>query len=461
MKLRAAAGWSSNADPRGGTVQPDLPDGADASEQPSSSGRLPQRSSLRGLVWLWGGILGLGLLGAVALQLLGPPTPGGRVAEVAQPPAPNPPLDVLANPSERTASADGTSASETGSASPEAAESTSVQDARASAPPADADSSGTPKQTIPGSSPGAAPAPEPKLPSIAEGRASSLDPAAGIPAAEPSRFAAPPPTPEGEQQLPIATASANTALAAPPRPAEALPATPLAAQPAAPDAAGEPEMIRLPGGTFRMGSSEDRSERPIRSVTVAPVAMSKYAVTVREWQRCVEAKACTLIPKGKPDQPVTNVSWDDANGYAAWLSSVTGHRYRLPTEAEWEFAARAGAETRYSWGNAIVASRISCKGCGTLVDPQEPPQVSAYPPNAFGLYGMGGGAAEWVADCWHRDYQGAPRDGNTPWDAPNCRKRVLRGGSWRDDPDGVRVSSRDSYDAPVRYPTHGFRLVQP
>ena len=111
-----------------------------------------------------------------------------------------------------------------------------------------------------------------------------------------------------------------------------------------------------------MGSNEDYSERPVHTVLIEPFLMARAAVTVQEWQACADARACTLQPKGKLDQPVTNVSWDDARQYAAWLSGATGKHYRLPTEAEWEYAARAGTETRYPWGNAMVPGKASCKG---------------------------------------------------------------------------------------------------
>jgi MHS family alpha-ketoglutarate permease-like MFS transporter len=224
-------------------------------------------------------------------------------------------------------------------------------------------------------------------------------------------------------------------------------------------AAVAPSMIELPGGSFRMGSTNDPAERPAHTVTVAPFLLAAHATTVSEWQQCVDANACPAVSKGRPDEPVTNVSWDDARAYAAWLSGVTKQPYRLPTEAEWEYAARAGTETRYAWGNAIAPGKISCKGCAGPVSLQYPPRVDAYPPNAFGFLAMGGGVAEWVADCWHRTYQGAPRDGSV-WDAPNCRERVLRGGSWMEDASAIRPASRQFYDASVRYPTHGLRLAR-
>ena len=230
--------------------------------------------------------------------------------------------------------------------------------------------------------------------------------------------------------------------------------------PAVPLTVAEPKMITLPGGILRMGSNEDPSERPVHTVLIEPFLMGRAAVTVQEWQACVDARVCTLQPKGRSDQPVTNVSWDDANRYAAWLSVATGKPYRLPTEAEWEYAARAGTETRYAWGNTMIPGKARCRGCGEPVSMQNPPAVEAYPPNPFGLFGMGGGVAEWVADCWHRDYGDAPRVGTNAWDTLDCRERVLRGGSWMADAKDLRPSSRDSYDASVRYPTHGLRLAQ-
>ncbi len=222
----------------------------------------------------------------------------------------------------------------------------------------------------------------------------------------------------------------------------------------------EPNMVTLPGGVLRMGSNDDYSERPVHTVLIEPFLMARSAVTVQQWQACVDAKACTLQPKGRPDQPLANASWDDASQYADWLSVATGKHYRLPTEAEWEYAARAGMDTRYPWGNAMAPGKASCKGCGEPVSIQNPPAAEAYPPNPFGLFGMGGGVAEWVADCWHRDYGDAPRTGTSAWNAPDCRERVLRGGSWVADAKYLRPSSRDYYDASVRYPTHGLRLVR-
>jgi formylglycine-generating enzyme required for sulfatase activity/class 3 adenylate cyclase len=241
--------------------------------------------------------------------------------------------------------------------------------------------------------------------------------------------------------------------------AAAVPPRPDTGQPDAARAITEPEMVSIAGGMFRMGSNEDPSEQPIHGVTVGPFLMAKYPVTVRQWRECVKAKACGYVPNGDDDAPVSNVSWADAQQFVGWLSQTTQQRYRLLSEAEWEYAARAGTDTRYWWGNAMKPGLADCKGCGGPHDAVQPAKVGVLPPNPFGLNDIGGGVAEWVDDCWHKDYRGAPADGSA-WLGSDCRERVLRGGSWRNDSSYVRSASRDHYDASVRYPTHGVRLAR-
>jgi formylglycine-generating enzyme required for sulfatase activity/class 3 adenylate cyclase len=241
--------------------------------------------------------------------------------------------------------------------------------------------------------------------------------------------------------------------------AAAVPPRPDIGQPDAARPIAEPEMVTIAGGTFRMGSNEDPSEQPVHGVTVSPFLMAKYLVTVRQWRECVRAKACAYVPSGDDDAPVNNVSWTDAQQFAGWLSQGTQLRYRLPSESEWEYAARAGTDTRYWWGNAMKPGLADCKGCGGPTDAVQPAKVGALPANPLGLHDIGGGLAEWVDDCWHKDYRGAPGDG-AAWLGQDCRERVLRGGSWRNDPSYVRSASRDHYDATVRYPTHGVRLAR-
>jgi formylglycine-generating enzyme required for sulfatase activity/class 3 adenylate cyclase len=219
-----------------------------------------------------------------------------------------------------------------------------------------------------------------------------------------------------------------------------------------------PEMVPIPGGTFTMGSDDDLSEKPTHRVTIKPFAISKFPVTVREWNACVAAKSCTYVPTGKDDGPVANLSWADAQQFVEWLSKVTQKPFRLPSEAEWEYAARGGTRTKFWWGDQLQADIANCKGCNQPYDASQPLKVGSFKPNSFGLYDMGGNIHQWVADCWHKNYQGAPSDGSA-WVDNDCLSHVIRSGSWKNDPSYVRPSSRDHYDASVRYPTHGLRVA--
>jgi formylglycine-generating enzyme required for sulfatase activity len=221
----------------------------------------------------------------------------------------------------------------------------------------------------------------------------------------------------------------------------------------------EPEMVDLPGGTFAMGSDDDPAEKPVHKVTVKPFSLAKYAVTIGEWRQCLDSRICTWSPVGDDKEPVRNVSWDDAQQYVGWLSKATNRLYRLPTEAEFEYAARGGNETKYWWGAALKEGVADCKGCGQPYDAKAPQKVGTFKPNGFGLFDMAGGVDQWVADCWHKSYAGAPADGSA-WLDDKCRAHVLRGGSWKSDPAAIRSSSRDQYDTAVRYLTHGFRIAR-
>jgi formylglycine-generating enzyme required for sulfatase activity len=219
----------------------------------------------------------------------------------------------------------------------------------------------------------------------------------------------------------------------------------------------EPVMNMLPGGAFSMGSNEEATEKPVRRVTIKPFAIGRYPVSVGEWNQCAAAKACALTATGKDDAPVTNVSWSDAKQYAAWLAGVTKKPYRLPTEAEWEYAARGGTQTKYWWGDDIQLGMANCKNCTDVASAEQPIRVGNFKANPFGLYDMGGGVDQWVEDCWHRNYQGAPTDGSA-WVESNCGSHVIRSGSWKNDARYVRPSNRDAYDN-ARYPTHGLRVA--
>ena len=219
-----------------------------------------------------------------------------------------------------------------------------------------------------------------------------------------------------------------------------------------------PDMVSIPAGTFAMGSDDDPSERPIHRVTIKSFAISKFPITVGEWNACVAAKGCSYAPAGRDDAPVTNLSWTDAQQYVEWLSKVAQKPFRLPTEAEWEYAARGGTKSKFWWGDQLQVAMANCKGCSEPYETSHPSKVGSFKPNPFGLYDMGGNVHQWVADCWHNNYQGAPSDGSA-WVENDCSSRVIRSGSWKNDPSYVRSSNRDHYDATVRYPTHGLRVA--
>jgi len=226
-----------------------------------------------------------------------------------------------------------------------------------------------------------------------------------------------------------------------------------------------PVMVRLPAGTFTMGVTRgDPTEQPGHKVTLArPFALGMYEVTVAEWRACVQGGGCTDMPHMAASvtdmTPVHNVHWNDAAAYATWLSKRTGQKYRLPSEAEWEYAARGGTSGRFWWGETVGVANANCENCGGFYDRSAPLPVGSFKPNPLGLYDMNGGVAEWVADCWNSHYKGAPTDGGA-WLQGDCRKRVLRGGSWRNDSDSLSVTSRLNYDIDVRYPANGFRIAR-
>jgi len=282
----------------------------------------------------------------------------------------------------------------------------------------------------------------------------------------------PPPTvkqaaPLPQPSTPAAPASPQAAPQAQPAPSVA-PATKQAAAPAQPASPAtpatqpasvrEPEMNMLRGGSFMMGSNEDVTEKPTHQVTIKPFAISKYPISVREWNECAAAKACAFVATGKDDAPVTNVSWSDAKQFVAWLASATRKAYRLPSEAEWEYAARGGTQTKYWWGDQFQPGMANCKNCTDIAATEQPIKVGSFGANPFGLYDMGGGVDQWVEDCWHKNYQGAPSDGS-PWVEGDCVSHVIRSGSWKNDARYARPANRDSYDTNVRYPTHGLRVA--
>ena len=190
--------------------------------------------------------------------------------------------------------------------------------------------------------------------------------------------------------------------------------------------------------------------------------LGQAPVTVAEWKACMAAGGCNFLPRMRVATdltPVHNLSWEDTAQYLTWLSRTTGHMYRLPSEAEWEYAARAGTTTRYWWGDVVGVAQANCADCGGTQDSHGPLPVDALRPNPFGLLDMLGGVAQWTSDCWFPNYHGAPNDG-TPREAKNCQKRVLRGGGFREGQNQITVAARGNYDASVRYPVNGLRVAR-
>jgi formylglycine-generating enzyme required for sulfatase activity len=231
-------------------------------------------------------------------------------------------------------------------------------------------------------------------------------------------------------------------------------------------ASGCPVMIVVPASKFTMGSpvneaGRQTSEGPQHEVTIAePLAVSRLEVTFEEWDACVAAAACPEIPDvwGRGHMPVINVSWVDAKNYVAWLMKLTGKPYRLLSEAEWEYCARPGAITRYSWGDEPGAGNANCNGCGTQWDLKQTAPVGSFKPNAFGLYDMHGNVWDWVEDSWHEAYVGAPTNGSAWLQGGQPVFRVIRGGSWRNGSELLRAAVRERRNINVRFDTLGFRV---
>ena len=203
-----------------------------------------------------------------------------------------------------------------------------------------------------------------------------------------------------------------------------------------------PPLVVVPNGEFTMGANERPHEKPAHKVRIpSPFAIGQYELTYEQWDRCVHAGGCRYRPvvSGPRHEAIGNLSWDDANAYVKWLSEKTGEVYRLPSEAEWEYAARAGS------------GKASCTTC-VPPDNKNASAPGSRKPNPFGLYETVGNMAEWVQDCWNESYQGAPADGSA-WTKGNCSLRGLRGGSFGD-------SSRFRYDSDVRYEANGFRVLR-
>ncbi len=238
-----------------------------------------------------------------------------------------------------------------------------------------------------------------------------------------------------------------------------------------------PRMVVVPGGRFIMGSPEAEEGRfldqegPRRIVSIESFAVGVYEVTFEEWDACAWAGGCGgVIPEdegwGRADRPVINVDWEGAQAYVTWLSGATGQGYRLLSEAEWEYVARAGTESARYWGESEADQCRYANGndeelsCSDGYENAAP--VGSFRPNGFGLHDVLGNVWEWVEDCWIEDHSGAPNDGSArESESDECSSRVIRGGSWRSDAWGLRSAHR-SYPVPgrERSASFGFRVAR-
>lgn len=231
------------------------------------------------------------------------------------------------------------------------------------------------------------------------------------------------------------------------------------------DGAAGPTMVWIPAGSFEMGSpssSGHAEERPQHKVTLRRFAMSKYEITFAQYDRFARATGRSRPDSehlGRSDHPVFNISWNDAVNYAKWLSRQTGKHYRLPSEAEWEYAAGAGRQSTYWWGYDPKPGMAYCFSCSDGLNPRKPTKIGSFAPNPFGLYDTTGNVAEWVEDCWHEDYKGAPTDGSV-WKGGDCGYRVVRGGAYSTPPSAIRHARRDKYVPDSKYDFIGIRLVR-
>lgn len=240
------------------------------------------------------------------------------------------------------------------------------------------------------------------------------------------------------------------------------------------DCSGCPPMVVIPAGEFTMGSPATEPHRGAEAqhrVTIAtPFAVSKFEITFDEWDACVNDGGCGGYRPddqgwGRGRRPVINVSFGNAEAYVGWLAHKTGKPYRLLSEAEWEYAARAGTTTPFSYGEALSPTNANHDGSGdgsggADANRQKTVPVGSFKPNGFGLHDMHGNVSEWVEDCWHDEYTvAAPADGSA-WRDGNCNGRVLRGGSWEDYQGDLRSAARTGGAKDDQFYTDGFRIAR-
>ncbi len=238
------------------------------------------------------------------------------------------------------------------------------------------------------------------------------------------------------------------------------------------DCAGCPQMVVIPAGEFTMGAppGELGGATQHRVIIATPFAVSKFEITFAEWDTCVDEGGCEGYRPadegwGRGKRPVMNVSWLDAKAYANWLGGKTGKSYRLLSESEWEYAARAGTTTTFSVGDSLFPSAAnydgSTDGSGPSdVNRQQTVPVGSFPANGFGLHDMHGNVSEWVEDCWFDDYTASTPNDGSPSHEGNCNGHVVRGGSWEDSESELRSAARTGGDKSDRFYSDGVRIAR-
>ena len=227
-----------------------------------------------------------------------------------------------------------------------------------------------------------------------------------------------------------------------------------------------PRMTPIPAGSFTMGCLQkkdcNRSTLPAHEVTIPAFFASQSEITIAQWQQCYQSGACLHKAANEFDDdslPVTNVSWKDTQKYTEWLSNQTGKKYRLLSEAEWEYVARAGTKSLFWWGDTMEQNQANCLKCGSRWDEKQPAPIKSFAANPFGLFDTHGNVWEWTQDCWHNDYQQAPNDGSS-WQSENCKYRVIRSGSYFGEATSMYSSNRNSTTDDKRLSNIGFRVAR-
>jgi formylglycine-generating enzyme required for sulfatase activity/serine/threonine protein phosphatase PrpC len=266
-----------------------------------------------------------------------------------------------------------------------------------------------------------------------------------------------------EEEIAVEETTEAVAEAAKPEKTEAKAATETIFQDSLKSGGKGPVMAWIPEGEFTMGSNKQSEERPKHTVSIRKVAVSIKEITIAEYGLYAKA-AGVKMPRTKgldaETFPVFNISWDDAYNYTKWLSKETGERYRLLSESEWEYAASSGKKTPFWWGYNMEPDKAHCfLGCNQELNTSIPMKTGSFGPNDFGIHDTAGNVSEWVHDCWHPNYKGAPSD-ESVWEGGDCTQRVVRGGAFISPEQSLRTAYRDKYKSNSSYEFIGIRVAR-